>query len=349
MSEYTQAERETNFRNGYAGVNERGPSWWGRVDGITHFEGPVPQYAIDALIGFDPIQVPMSFVHPLTGTLESYAVDGGPQVVLRSDTYAPIGYNGGGSKLFGYRDWFLKGPAEILDASENELGVGFVGLFKNGAQAAIQLELEKTIVDDKTGVGFRPFLYGATSLDGSLIPQYGKGHTLIVCDNTFRQATAEAKKSGLWYGVRQTVNARRDTLAAREALQIVHGMSDEITRELHAMTEKAVSPAVWSALLDELAPVPEKDPNSKSGGRAYTSAVTKRDELDHLWQFDNRVAPWAGTAFGVSQAFTTWSQHMSIVRGAGRTERNKLNMITGKATSVETQALATLDRILANV
>lgn len=357
MSEYTQEERLANFRVGFASVENRGPSWWGKVDGVSHFDGPVPQYAIDELIGFDPIQVPMSFVHPISGTTETVNINmtgmdrdskRSPMVVLRSDTMAPLGFNGGGSKLFGYRQWFIDGPAVILDESKNALQVGFVGLFKGGASAALQLELADTLTDDKTGVAFRPFLYAATSLDGSLLSQYGRGYTRIVCDNTSRAAQGEAKRSGLWYGLRQTSNARMDVSAARQGLQIFDGMPDEVTAELHRMCDTEVTSAQWAAFLDAWNPIPEKDATVKSGGRAYTTAVKTREELDHLWAFDNRVAPWAGTAFGVSQAVTTWAQHFQVVRNVSRNERNKLNMIAGDDAKVEVKALALLEGILAN-
>lgn len=346
MSEYTQQYRQENFKVGFC--EDRGPSWWGDVDNISHFAKAIPLDVVTAELGWDPIQVPMSFQHPLTGTAERYALEGGPQVVLRSDTMEPIGFNAGGTKLFGLRDWFLKGPAEILDQSQNELGIGFIGLFKNGAQAAMQLELSETMTDAKSGVEYRPFLYAATSLDGSMLSQYGKGVTRMVCDNTFRAGVREAQNSGLWYGVRQTKNAQRNTLDARNALGIVAGMEDEVNAELHKMIETTVSPKQWDQFLTAYVPIPEADANTKSGGRGFTTATKKRDEIEHLWQFDNRVSPWAGTAFGVSQAVTTWAQHYGVVRNAGRIERNKINMITGKADNVETEALNLLDKVLAN-
>lgn len=338
-------------------VADRGRAWWANDYEEMHFDGSIPLETARQLIGWNPVQVPMTYAHPVTGAQTLYGeyvpnADGtgldyvGPMVVLRDDTYAPLGRNGGKSNLFSPWEWAINGPLRLLDTPE--LNLGFVGTFKGGSQFAVQIELAKTIVDDYTAVAYRPFLYAASSVDGSLAPQYGKAYTRIVCENTFSMATGEAKREGLFYKVRQTKNARVDDNAAREALQIVHGMTDDISKELRAMCDTAVTDRQWSAFLDAYMPIPEKDGTSKTGGRAYTTASNTRDELTALWNNDVRCAPWRNTAFGVSQAVTTWHQNMSIVRNVSRVERNKLNMIQGVSTDVETKAMATLNAVLSN-
>ncbi len=345
MGEYSQLYMDQNFATGY--VSEHGLAWHQHSGSKNAYEGAIPSDVIDRMIGWDPIQVPMSFVHPLTGTTEPYAADGGPQVVLRSDTLAPVGYNGGGSNLFTYREWFLRGPAQILDIAEGDLGVGFLGLFHHGGSAALQIEMAKTIVNSELGINYRPFLYAATSLNGSMKPQYGMGHTLMVCDNTFRMGQREAQKSGLFYSQKQTSRASLNVNDARQALQVMETAPDDVDKELRAMIEREVSPRQWDAFLDMWVPLPERNENVKSGGRGFTLASNKRQELDELYKFDNRVAPWAGTAFGVSQAVTTWAQHFGTVKGGvTRTERNKLNMITGKANDVQSDAMSKLELVL---
>jgi hypothetical protein len=58
-----------------------------------------------------------------------------------------------------------------------------------------------------------------------------------------------------------------------------------------------------------------------------------------------RVSPWKGTAFGVVQMVNTYDQHLSIVRGAERAERNQLNFITGKVDTLDASVLTTLARV----
>jgi hypothetical protein len=59
-----------------------------------------------------------------------------------------------------------------------------------------------------------------------------------------------------------------------------------------------------------------------------------------------RVAPWAGTAFGVVQAVNTYAHHEQTVRGAERAERNMLRTVTGAVDQLDRATLTTLDRVL---
>ena len=95
----------------------------------------------------------------------------------------------------------------------------------------------------------------------------------------------------------------------------------------------------WSRLLDKVVPVPADK------GRSQTMATNKRDSLQRLYHFDNRVAPWQGTAFGVLQAFNTYAHHESIVRGAERAERNMANAVLGVTEASDAEILAELAQI----
>jgi phage/plasmid-like protein (TIGR03299 family) len=352
MGEYTTEYRAANMAIG--NTAERGNAWWATRDEYRdlHFPGSIPLDVAERLIGWKPIQVPMMYVDPTTGMALPYGSTDdttgeydGPMVVLRPD-FGPIGYNAGATNHISYWDWFIKGPKTLLDVPE--LNLGFVGLFKNGAVAAVQIELAKTITDSYTGVGFRPFLYASTALDGSMRPQMGTGHTRIVCENTFAMAKSEARGSGAFYSLKQTKNRQINWNEARAALDIVHADSDALMAEFRELADTVVTDRQWFAFLDEFTPLPQKDTKTRTGGRSYTMATKKRDILQDLWNNDVRVATWRNTALGVSQAVTTYSQNMSIVRNTTRVERNKLDMIQGKASLEETTALQTLKKILTN-
>ena len=78
--------------------------------------------------------------------------------------------------------------------------------------------------------------------------------------------------------------------------------------------------------------IPVNDETSKIG---MTLAEKKRGEIVQLYNFDNRVAPWKGTAYGVAMAYNTWGQHFRTVRkGVNRSVRNMENLVSGK-TAVE--------------
>jgi len=65
-----------------------------------------------------------------------------------------------------------------------------------------------------------------------------------------------------------------------------------------------------------------------------------------LYDHDPRVAPWAGTAHGVVQAVSTYEQHLGVVRGATRAERNMLRTTTGDFGKTDRATLMTLRKVL---
>jgi len=74
-----------------------------------------------------------------------------------------------------------------------------------------------------------------------------------------------------------------------------------------------------------------------------TKAENKRAELVNLYNFDERVAPWKGTQYGVAMAFNTWRQHNATVRkGVPRGVRNMENLVTGKTGVEDRNVLDTL-------
>ena len=71
----------------------------------------------------------------------------------------------------------------------------------------------------------------------------------------------------------------------------------------------------------------------------------KRAELTRLWRHDERVAPWAGTAWGVVSAVNTWTHHMSTVRGASRFDRNMERVIKDEVDALDANTLKLLARV----
>ena len=86
--------------------------------------------------------------------------------------------------------------------------------------------------------------------------------------------------------------------------------------------------------------IPVNDDLSKI---AMTKAEHKRADIVNLYNNDLRVAPWRGTAFGVSAAYNTWRLHLGTIRkGVPRQVRNMENLINGKNGAEDTQVLKVL-------
>ena len=128
---------------------------------------------------------------------------------------------------------------------------------------------------------------------------------------------------------------------ARDALAIVHQIGDDFAQQVSELCAVTVTDSDWRRFLDSLAPIPEQD------GRSKTIAENKRNSLNRLYRHDRRVAPWAGTAYGVVQAVNTYVHHEQTVRGADRAERNMDRAIHGQVDALDRETLATLTAVLA--
>jgi hypothetical protein len=132
----------------------------------------------------------------------------------------------------------------------------------------------------------------------------------------------------------------------REALEIVAAVGDDFSEQVEEQTNTTVSDEEWAKFQDEIASLVDEKGNAKEG-RSLTLAQSKRETLDRLWNHDNRVAPWKGTAFGVIQAVNTATHHEFTVRGAERAERNMLRTVTGEWDKLDRSTLDTLQKVLA--
>jgi phage/plasmid-like protein (TIGR03299 family) len=249
-----------------------------------------------------------------------------------------LGYFKSGYQGHDYEKWLLNQVAAILD---DELQIGSAGLLKGGAQAWVSVEVPENITTPE-GVVFRPHLLATTSFDGSLSTTYKRVVTNVVCDNTMAAGLGE---QGQQFKVQHSRYSEAKLAGVRDALELVHTIADDFAAEVAALTSTKVTDGDWAQFLDTLAPL-AVDGEAKEG-RALTMAQNKRDELAQLWNNDERVAPWHGTAFGVLQAVNTHAHHIQTVRGAERAERNMAMAVSGGFDKLDTETMSTLGAILA--
>ena len=232
-----------------------------------------------------------------------------------------------------YSEWLLENVATIID---DDLGIWSAGLLRNRAQAWVSVEVPESITTPE-GVEFRPNLLATTSFDGSLATTYKRVVQIVVCDNTRDAALGE---DGQQFKVKHTKYSGFKITDARDALAVVHTMAEDFANEVANLTAWKVSDADFLKLLDVMVPVPEGEEASKRG---VTVSENKRAELIQMYHNDERVAPWKGTAFGVAQAYNTWTHHKAIVRkGVPRVVRNMENVVTGKMGTMDAKVLEAL-------
>ena len=316
-------------------TEKRGRAWHYRESSQgaepNHYPGAIPVPDVERrLFAWNAVEREI-FVARSNGLRENAVLAKGRKAVVRDDTGEVLGIFKDGYKPHPYREWLIEKVAAILD---DDLSIGSAGLLRNGGVAWVQVELPESL--QAAGVEFRPSLLAATSFDGSLSSTYGPKVQIVVCDNTLDAALGE---SGRQIKVKHSRHSNLTILEAREALQIVHAMGDDMAREIEALTAHKVSESAFARVLDIVLPLPEGY-GEKKGVRS--SAPRKREEIITLYRQDERAAPWRGTAFGVLQAFNTWQHHVATVKGAetkGRVQRNFDRAITGVGAKFDAEIL----------
>jgi phage/plasmid-like protein (TIGR03299 family) len=184
-------------------------------------------------------------------------------------------------------------------------------------------------------VEFRPFLTATTSLDGSIATTYQTGAQVVVCDNTLSAALHSADTR---VKVRHSRNSLDKLAQVRDALGIVHQVADQFTAQVERLTNQPVTDALWTRFLAAYCGTDD----TKASKRALTTRRDQANQLNRLWNHDQRVTPWRGTAYGVLAAANTYAHHIAPVRGATRAERNAERLVTGKVDDLDNHTLQVL-------
>lgn len=339
-SQETFAWLRDHVRVGF--VTERGPAWWATdnymADG-THFDGPVPQEAVDEVLGIEFIEASVFAQLPSGDVIK----DETRKAIVREDTETIVHIAGKDYVIHPYRqtlDGFVK---QIT--FDSHAGVGSVGRLQKDGLAFLQAVLPQEF--EIAGYGYLPYITAVTSANGRRKTTFITGAKATVCDNTVNMALRGAMTSAAY---KHTKNSKPKVLAAREALGIrLVQVAENLEDVFGDLMETPVSDKQWAEFLDAHVPMPEAKP-TKSGtnGKGYTMAENKRDELTRLWLKDEKVAPWTNTAMGVVQAVNTWRTWNGIVRNApgGRLERNFTSDVTGANAKEDNKVIADLAKVL---
>jgi phage/plasmid-like protein (TIGR03299 family) len=366
MSRETLQWLNTQTLIGYTA--RRGTAWHYRAGEQggepNHYEGPVPVADVRRrLFSWTAVEGEITAT-ALTPHGVVQGSDPDRKAVMRSDTGAILGVFRRGYRPHQYEQWLVQAVETILDA---DLCIGSAGLLRGGAQAWVQVELADTL-HGAQGVAFRPFLTAATSLDGSLASTYLTGVQVVVCDNTLSAALGESGAQRI--RVKHSSRSLGRITDVRQALGIVHRTADAFTTQLERLLAESVSDDRFRRFVDAWTSPTAPDaphssvpvastastasPGRESGrdlaragagrvsGRSVTLARAKADDLWRLWRHDERVAPWAGTAYGVLAAVNTYTHHHATVRGATRAERNAGRVITGGHDTLDRHTLDVL-------
>ena len=334
-------------------TDQRGSAWHYRAAGQgaepNHYPGPIPVADVERrLFAWQAVERRVAVEFPATeetmthlgehGQPLRWAVQPDRKAVAPDDAELVMGMFKDGYKIHQYRQWLLTNVASIVG---EDLAVSSAGLLRNRAVAWVEVSVPETITTP-AGVAFRPNLLACTSFDGSLSTTYKRTVQLTVCDNTMGAALGER---GQAVKVRHSRNSLTRIADVREALAMVHETAESFTADVERLTASKVSGLEFRQVLEVMVPI--ADDATK---RTRSNAVSKRQALAQLWEFDPRVAPWKNTAFGVLQAFNTWHHHEQNglsgdthdARRQARADRNALRAITGETEKDDAEVLAVL-------
>lgn len=313
----------------------RGQAWHWRAGDGNSFAGPVPVERVERLFDWtaDPQTI---YVLDPTAPMGFREV---PNVAAwtRSDTGTVLGIFSERYQGHQFSEWLLTKIGHLL---HGEVGIGSAGLLREGRQAWVQVEIPDCF-DAPDGGKYRSSILAASSFDGSIATTYKRVITRVVCDNTLAAGLRERSPQ---FKVKSTTGSLTKINDVRQALDLIESNADAFSQEIAALLAVPVTMPQWTRIRDDvLAPI---DPDAKTT-RARTLAEKKRSDLDRLYRWDERVAPWAGTAWGVLQADNTYRQHEQTVRNTTRAERNMINSIEGKTAREDSELVARVMELVA--
>lgn len=333
MSRYSIEYLNNNTLIGF--TDKRGNAWHrdvnlldGQLD--NHYPGAIP--AEDILSRLFPWEEQVAEVFVKIGDAMLPVED--RKAIVRSDTGAVLGIHSEGYTPHSYRTWLVKNLDRIVGGGAQYANAG---LLAHGAQAYVQIEAPDNI-DVAGGVTVRPFILATTSFDGSVATTYKKGFTNVVCDNTFGMFMSEA---GETYRRKHTRNSEFSLLSAADALNTLSSVAETVAKDIERLQSVDVSDGNWQKFVEAHAPI-----KADASKRSITMAEGMRGGLTQMWRTDMRVAPWAGTAWGVVQAVNTYNEHFSIVRNVDPFERKMVRAVKGQIAKDDRDTLVTLGGIL---
>jgi phage/plasmid-like protein (TIGR03299 family) len=337
-------------------TDKRGNAWHYRAEDqgneSNHYGGFIPVADVERrLFNWEPGERNVAVVlqgfredalttYMQDGTIWSVVAVEGQKAVTRDDSEQVLGVFTDGYQPHSYHKWLVENIGSLLSTAKDEVGIGSAGLLRKGGQAWVQVQVPEAI--EVGGTMLLPYLTAATSLDGSLSTTYFVGSDVVVCDNTLSAATLTAHNMVKFRHSRYSALRLGE---ARQELDILFAATDDMISAIDRLQNVSVSSDQFGKVRNLMDPMPE-DPN----GTKRTRWDNRQSALVDLWRNDERVAPWAGTAWGVLMAYNTHQQHVGSFRRTKLTEnrgqRNMAAAISGKFEQDDSRVLQTLATVL---
>lgn len=307
-------------------------------DEPNHYPGAIPLADIERrLFAWDAVEAPVYVgIKDGDGNIVRYIEQTDRKAIVRSDNQHVMGIHKDTYSVHQYRNALLDNVNNIID--NHHLGADSAGCLREGGIAWVAVSMPDNI---QTSAGFpvRPILLATTSHNGMIATTYKQVYNAPVCDNTL---FAGLRTDGAQFKARHSKHSELKIQSIREALDIVFTMSEDIVAEIERLSSITVTDAEWDAIVNRLIPVGEEGKVAQS---AISKMQNKQDAIRTMYKTDPMVAPWAGTALGVMQAFNTFNHH-KVGDNKSRAERNAMNSINGKIQQADANVLSVLNELV---
>lgn len=223
------------------------------------------------------------------------------RATVRTDTNAVLGIVGGRYQIVQNRDAFSF-MQEIVDSGELQtIGAGW---WKNGARPWMQARLPKDIVVGGTDV-LIPFIFIATSHDGSTPVTTSLSAIRVICQNTYAANLHSPRR----FQIRHLASIDGRITEARRVLGLSFSYFDEYAEAMNRLSEVKMVDEQFKDVVNALFPLPalrlgKTDDDADS---ARSTVAAKRAQL--LGIYLNSPTVPRGTQYGALQAVTEWYDH----------------------------------------
>lgn len=326
-------------------TDQRGNAWHYRSGATNHFPGAVPVEEVRKLIlPYEPIEQPIFVKVPVDEDDIFHGYDKANDTWYRFqqvDRFKAIAAKekpgfvhavpSGDYQIHPYGEWLVNNVQNIID---DDVHISSAGLLDSGAIAWVEISISETqtIAD----FPYRPHLLASTSVNGKYKTTYGRKVQAVVCDNTLSIAAGE---HGQTISYKHTKGSVARIADAREALGLIMATSDDFQNEVNRLLDWKVSSKDFSKFLDLSVPLTNVEGEPLQGA-PLTRRENKREKMASMWRGDDRVSPWAGTAFGVVQLTNTFFHHERGSKSATMVpERNMLAAISGETAKQDFETL----------
>lgn len=317
-------------------------AWHYRADlqGVesNHYDGAIPIEDVRRrLFDFKAMEQPVFVgIRDEQGNIVRYIEQTDRKAIVRDDNNHVMGVFKDSYAIHQYDQWLIDNVSTIID--NKVLGVDSAGVLRDGAIAWVAIASPDNL---QTNAGFpvRPYILATTSHNGTIATTYKQVYNAPVCDNTL---FASLREDGATSRTRHSKHSVARIQGIRDAMDIMFSMGENIVAEIERLGSITVTDREWDAIINRIVPIGEVGETAQS---AISKMENKQETIRHMYRNDPMVAPWAGSALGVLQAFNTFQHHVSG-NNKNRVERNAMGALNGKIQQSDAMVMQVINELV---